>query len=128
MLKDSLHLAVYPDFECTEFEVRLAYREQSGATGDLEVCFENIWRAVDMNTFNIEALRIACESLGFTGFEETGLLLSSPVQTTPNFPVGFTCNANDTNLSECDLTGESDTFQNLRLICPGKLIAIIPLN
>lgn len=102
--------------------MRLTYREQNGATGNLEICFDNVWQAVDINTFDSQAIRVACTVLGYDVSEVVPSVSASPVQSTTQtrFVSLLNCTGNETRLNGCEVSGEAvNANVDLRVTCPG---------
>lgn len=59
----------YPDTGCEDFDVRLAYRDQGSATGNVEICMDNVWMAACSSFFQQEEINVTCRALGFNAFE-----------------------------------------------------------
>ena len=121
--------------------MRLVYRERGNATGNLEICFNNLWLSLcglDGDIFATAA--VACRALGFTEFDNTEqehtpippiVVEEGPIFTEEPFCRGF-----ERNLTECELDrrrkrGVADSFETdsctrenvLRIQCLCKLIS-----
>lgn len=128
-----------PAGNCADFDVRLVYRERGNSTGNLEICFNNLWQSLCGLQGNIFATAtVACRALGFNEFDNTERehTLASPVVVVggPIFTDELLCDGFEQNLTECQLdrrrkrginpgAGGSCTHLNdLRVQCLGKLI------
>ena len=106
--------------------MRLSYRERSNATGNLEICFDNMWSAAaDCSGVDQEVLEVACRALGFDDFDDLSLIpsTSSPVRsfTQPFFVGGLSCLGTETHLSQCEeLLGK----RRKRIDCPFATIGV----
>ena len=126
-----MSFTVFPEMTCTEFDVRLTYRDLNNATGNLEVCFQNSWRSLGAGALNLEARAVACRSLGFTEFEGSGfpiLEFPSPVVSlTQRSSLSITC-GNETSLQNClsiiNGTAPPDLRPDLRVACLGELVTM----
>lgn len=110
-------------FECSNFDVRLVFREASTAAGNLEICLDNQWNQVCSETFGQAELNVVCRALGFQafehGFEEhhflTPLIFNSatvPLQNT------FNCSGFERHLANCSRSHTAvETCSNTRIEC-----------
>ena len=100
------------DTVCLEYEVRLAYREQSSAngnsaTGNLEICVGGVWRSVCADeVFRQAEVDVACRALGFNDFEGSDVrhTLISPIvvdSETLIFNGAFACEGFEESFSVC---------------------------
>lgn len=110
-----------------EFDVRLTYRDLTGATGNLEIFIQGSWLMPGVSALDPGALRVVCRSLGFTKFEEGAFPIAISVsQVTVAEPrlQTITCGGNEASLDQCDSnidTGAEDVEPALRVACPGQL-------
>lgn len=118
--------AVYPEVQCTDFDLRLTYRDQTNATGNLELCFQRVWQTLDDNALNQEALALACRLLGFTEFEGSGFgPISRPLTTVQSVtqlraPFSINCRGNETKIGQCDSNAVGlPSVTALRVTCLG---------
>jgi hypothetical protein len=115
-------LAAVVEEQCTDFEVRLTYRGLNGAIGNLELCSENLWQTLHLDALGLEALDVACLSLGFTEFGSDFEVLRFPaIQsiTQQRAPLFFYCAGNETTLEDCTISLGSSSAE-LRVACLGK--------
>lgn len=125
---------VYTDTNCAEFDARLSYREQSNATGNLEICLNNTWNSV-ANCFgdNIQdiqdVIEVACRSLGFNDFDGTNLspaIIPALPTTIAEAPLAtsLSCSGSETHLSECEENQQDEericSALPIRIECLGK--------
>ena len=97
----------YMDNGCTDFDVRLTYREQNSAIGNLEICFNDEWQQVLSSTLDSADIDVACRSLGFTAFDNFPelnpriLLQFFPTTSESFFTLSFNCSGEEKTLREC---------------------------
>jgi hypothetical protein len=116
--------------ECAQLDVRLTFREQGGAIGNLEICVNNTWLAIDRPSPNL--LPVACRALGFTDLQ-TGVVLVSNVINPQLLPPPYlanelVCQGVEQNLRDCQATGGTSLplpLIPLRISCPGMSLFII---
>ena len=127
--------ADYTDGNCTEFDVRLTYRERNNATGNIEVCRNNEWQSASAcsGNFGTQEVAVACRALGFDDFDRTLLTptIIPPVETItgPVFNGNLPCDGNERDLTVCAgnakrrkrLICEDNPTANTRVECLGKL-------
>ena len=117
-----------PDYsapQCDQFDVRLTFREQGGATGDLEICVNNTWLAVCNNSPGFAtSLPVTCQALGFTANAPATFIPPINPFNQQTFGGGFFCLPGlDQMLTDCDSI-QTDNFCSpqdfLRISCPGE--------
>lgn len=109
---------------CEYMDLRLTFRDRSGATGNLEICFITAWLFISSNLLDQKAMNVACRSLGFTGFEES----SSQPRLTPAyaFPSGASygqrvnCTGSESHFLECSAESAPSqlTIADAHIECP----------
>ena len=119
--------AEYPDTGCAQADVRLTYRDSSTATGNLQICVNNTWQSVCVQSLSDYTLLVACRALGFTSFNRFSLfpsLVEPMVQPDgPTFQNLLQCSEEDQGFSSCSITenrAESATCSHTRVECLGE--------
>lgn len=121
----------YPDTGCTELDVRLTYRDVTGATGNLEICAPNgtinQWQSLCSQSLNsiVNQFPILCRALGST---ITGIIPNPipPIVVDSDLPIyeaDLSCRGNERNLRECTIGGSGNFCthsDDVRVQCPGK--------
>ena len=115
---------VFPASRCDNFDVRLSYRERSGATGNLEICIENTWRKVCEGLISSSVINVACRSLGFRDFEATSVqpqFLDTSISSSKQGYFSFIDCDDSEELQDCSLTTASVIpCSDVRIECLGK--------
>ena len=60
--------AVYPESSaCEDGDVRLARRDRTNATGQVQICINETWNRLrgGVSSWNAEAASVVCQQLGF---------------------------------------------------------------
>lgn len=85
--------------------MRLTHRERNNATGNLEICSNNVWHIATNCDIDSLDVQVACRDLGFSEFDGTDL---SPTLIDTFDPVNeelfdsqFPCSGDELSLSEC---------------------------
>ena len=116
--------------------MRLSYRDQGNATGNLEICYQNMWHSVCSERVNrFGTAVVTCRALGFSVFEDTEIPIElSPVEVDErllDFPGLISCAGSEQNLSECDFLGGikrgatlCSQQSGLRIQCPCKYYSL----
>jgi len=103
-------------------DVRLTYRDQNNATGNLEICYNQMWLSACSELFSSSDLQVACRAMGYHGdaemFQENVSYLNDSRRP---FPARLNCDGSESNLRECptNLTSFSQC-SSVRIQCSGK--------
>lgn len=127
----------FPDTGCFTGDVRLTYRAQGGAEGNVEICSGDQWQAACRDSFTEANLNVTCRTLGFNEYETSQFLheLVDPIvnSSVPTLEDPFPCFGNEPSLFECILvkrrkrqvaTCNPDLV--VRVLCQCKLLLVPP--
>ena len=115
-----------------DYAVRLAFRDRTQATGQLEFCFRDVWHSACSGIMTQNDVNVICRELGFSDYEGTNVLHDyfGSTQLGPGLPplsLDFLCSGSESSLSDCILEEETvglncivTTVENLR--CLGKIL------
>ena len=107
-------------------DVRIVYRDQNNATGNLEICYEHTWMPVCSEQFSSSDLQVTCRAMGYPGDEDIFQRGVSYLNVSwQHFPAKLNCNGSERNLSGCptSLTSVSQC-SSVRIQCSGKYLLI----
>ena len=104
-------LVDYLDRGCDFSDVRLSFREQGNATGNLEICFNDEWHLACASSLNLgqSELNVTCRTLGFGNefqlSRENNILVPSIITGAEPVLQGDTvilnCTGDEQDLSDC---------------------------
>lgn len=91
---------------CTDYDVKLTYRDVTGRSGQLEICKNGTWHRTCSSTFSPTDIQVACNQLFgvFIGGEELSVILRQAdviSETESYFTDSLACRGQETRLSDC---------------------------
>ena len=100
---------MFEDFQddgCVDYSVRLAYRDVTQSSGQLEVCLLNRWMSLCAGVGGPAESQVVCRQLGFTAYEGTNaqpdIFVSPQLGMEQCFPeLDTQCSGSESTLEQC---------------------------
>lgn len=126
----ALPLIDFPDTGCLTGDVRLTYRAQGNAEGNVEICSGNQWQAACDAFFTEADLNVTCRALGFDEYEFSQSLheIIAPIvnSSVPIFEEFWSCSGNEPDLFECILSAENRRKRQITSLCsPDQVVRVL---